>query len=214
MGVLCVAVVGVAAQWVAWRLRLPAIVLLFAAGLLAGPVLGLLHPSAGAAGAAAAAGRAGGGDRGVRGRAGARRARTAGGGRRRAAADRDRAADQFRPRRRWPRELLTGMGWGPASLYGAITVVTGPDGGAAAAALHAAEAAGGGLPEMGGDRQRPDRGGAGRDRARRCSPCRARRRRARARSVAGGVAFCRRARGRRRAADAMAVHAATRCRRC
>lgn len=36
---------GVAAQWVAWRFRLPAIVLLFALGLLFGPVLGLLHPS-------------------------------------------------------------------------------------------------------------------------------------------------------------------------
>ncbi len=40
-----VAVVGIAAQWVAWRLRLPAIVLLTATGLLLGPGLGLLHPS-------------------------------------------------------------------------------------------------------------------------------------------------------------------------
>ncbi|MCX5617535.1 sodium:proton antiporter [Bombella sp. TMW 2.2543] len=36
---------GMLAQWVAWRLRLPAIVLLFAMGLLFGPVLGWLHPS-------------------------------------------------------------------------------------------------------------------------------------------------------------------------
>lgn len=36
---------GMLAQWVAWRLRLPAIVLLFALGLLLGPVCGLLHPS-------------------------------------------------------------------------------------------------------------------------------------------------------------------------
>ncbi|MDF7674567.1 sodium:proton antiporter [Acetobacteraceae bacterium ESL0709] len=36
---------GVMAQWIAWRFRLPAIVLLFALGLLFGPVLGVLHPS-------------------------------------------------------------------------------------------------------------------------------------------------------------------------
>ncbi|PHI97269.1 sodium:proton antiporter [Parasaccharibacter apium] len=36
---------GMLAQWVAWRLRLPAIVLLFAMGLLFGPVLGWLNPS-------------------------------------------------------------------------------------------------------------------------------------------------------------------------
>ncbi|OAG73580.1 Na+/H+ antiporter [Gluconobacter japonicus] len=36
---------GMLAQWVAWRFRLPAIVLLFTMGLLFGPGLGLLHPS-------------------------------------------------------------------------------------------------------------------------------------------------------------------------
>ncbi len=36
---------GLGAQWLAWRFHLPAIVLLAAAGLLAGPVLGLLHPA-------------------------------------------------------------------------------------------------------------------------------------------------------------------------
>ncbi len=36
---------GMLAQWVAWRLRLPAIAFLFAIGFLFGPVLGLLHPS-------------------------------------------------------------------------------------------------------------------------------------------------------------------------
>ena len=36
---------GVGAQWAAWRLRVPAIVLLAAAGLLAGPVTGYLDPS-------------------------------------------------------------------------------------------------------------------------------------------------------------------------
>lgn len=37
---------GVAAQWLAWRARLPAIVLLLAAGFIAGPVTGLLDPAA------------------------------------------------------------------------------------------------------------------------------------------------------------------------
>jgi len=35
---------GIAAQWLAWRFRLPAIVLLSAAGLLAGPVFGVINP--------------------------------------------------------------------------------------------------------------------------------------------------------------------------
>ncbi len=45
VAVLCVPVLGVGAQWLAWRLRLPAIVLLFAAGLLVGPGFQVLHPS-------------------------------------------------------------------------------------------------------------------------------------------------------------------------
>jgi len=36
---------GVAAQWLAWRFRVPAIVLFTAAGILAGPVLGVLDPA-------------------------------------------------------------------------------------------------------------------------------------------------------------------------
>lgn len=36
---------GVGAQWLAWRLRLPAIVLMLAAGLLLGPVTGILIPA-------------------------------------------------------------------------------------------------------------------------------------------------------------------------
>lgn len=36
---------GVGSQWLAWRLRLPAIVLMLVAGLLAGPGFGLIHPS-------------------------------------------------------------------------------------------------------------------------------------------------------------------------
>ena len=44
IGLASVIVLGVAAQWVAWRLRFPAILLLLAAGILAGPVTGLLDP--------------------------------------------------------------------------------------------------------------------------------------------------------------------------
>lgn len=36
---------GMLSQWVAWRFRLPAIVLLFTIGLLFGPGLGIVHPS-------------------------------------------------------------------------------------------------------------------------------------------------------------------------
>ena len=36
---------GVGAQWVAWRLKVPAIVLMLAAGILAGPVFGVLDPA-------------------------------------------------------------------------------------------------------------------------------------------------------------------------
>jgi NhaP-type Na+/H+ or K+/H+ antiporter len=35
---------GIGSQWLAWRLQLPAIVLMLVAGILAGPVLGVLHP--------------------------------------------------------------------------------------------------------------------------------------------------------------------------
>ena len=41
-----VVVLGVAAQWLAWRMRIPAIVLFSLAGLLAGPVFGWVNPSA------------------------------------------------------------------------------------------------------------------------------------------------------------------------
>ncbi|MEM9494472.1 MAG: sodium:proton antiporter [Pseudomonadota bacterium] len=40
-----IGVLGVGAQWLAWRLNLPAIVLMAIAGLLAGPVLGILQPA-------------------------------------------------------------------------------------------------------------------------------------------------------------------------
>ena len=42
--VALVGVLGVGAQWVAWRFRLPAIVLMLGIGLLVGPVMGLFLP--------------------------------------------------------------------------------------------------------------------------------------------------------------------------
>jgi NhaP-type Na+/H+ or K+/H+ antiporter len=39
-----IGVLGVGAQWVAWRLQIPAIVLMLAAGIIAGPVTGVLDP--------------------------------------------------------------------------------------------------------------------------------------------------------------------------
>jgi len=39
-----IGVIGVGSQWLAWRLRLPAIVLMLVAGVLAGPVFGLIDP--------------------------------------------------------------------------------------------------------------------------------------------------------------------------
>ncbi len=41
-----IGVIGIGSQWLAWRLRLPAIVLMLAAGLLAGPGFGLIEPAA------------------------------------------------------------------------------------------------------------------------------------------------------------------------
>lgn len=46
IGIVFVVALGIGAQWLAWKLRLPAIVLLSAAGLIAGPGLGLVEPSA------------------------------------------------------------------------------------------------------------------------------------------------------------------------
>ncbi|WP_373895804.1 cation:proton antiporter [Virgibacillus sp. CBA3643] len=43
--VIFVVVLGVAAQWIAWRFRLPAIVIMSIAGLLVGPFIGLINPS-------------------------------------------------------------------------------------------------------------------------------------------------------------------------
>jgi NhaP-type Na+/H+ or K+/H+ antiporter len=41
-----VIILGIGAQWLAWRFRLPSILLLLMAGFLAGPVLGVLSPTA------------------------------------------------------------------------------------------------------------------------------------------------------------------------
>ena len=37
--------IGLGAQWVAWRLRLPAIVILLATGFLVGPVAAIVTPN-------------------------------------------------------------------------------------------------------------------------------------------------------------------------
>lgn len=44
IGIASIIVFGVGAQWLAWRLRLPAILLLLALGFLAGPVAGFIDP--------------------------------------------------------------------------------------------------------------------------------------------------------------------------
>lgn len=45
LDITTVIVLGIGAQWVAWRFRLPSILLLLIAGFLAGPVFGLLSPA-------------------------------------------------------------------------------------------------------------------------------------------------------------------------
>lgn len=44
IGLASILFLGVGAQWLAWRLRLPSILLLLAIGFLAGPITGFLHP--------------------------------------------------------------------------------------------------------------------------------------------------------------------------
>ena len=39
-----VGLLGIGAQWIAWRTGLPAIALMLIAGLIAGPATGLIHP--------------------------------------------------------------------------------------------------------------------------------------------------------------------------
>ena len=45
MAFALVGALGVGSQWLAWRLRMPSIVLMLLAGLLFGPVLGILDPA-------------------------------------------------------------------------------------------------------------------------------------------------------------------------
>ena len=45
VGLATVIVLGIGAQWIAWRLSLPGILLLLIAGFLAGPVTGFFNPN-------------------------------------------------------------------------------------------------------------------------------------------------------------------------
>ena len=45
MAFALVGALGVGSQWLAWRLRMPAIVLMLLAGIIVGPVLGIFDPS-------------------------------------------------------------------------------------------------------------------------------------------------------------------------
>lgn len=44
IGLTSVIVFGIGAQWLGWKLKLPAILLLLISGFIAGPVLGIIHP--------------------------------------------------------------------------------------------------------------------------------------------------------------------------
>jgi NhaP-type Na+/H+ or K+/H+ antiporter len=44
LGLAGIVALGIAAQWLAWRLRIPSILLLLTFGIVVGPVTGLLHP--------------------------------------------------------------------------------------------------------------------------------------------------------------------------
>ena len=46
LGIASVFVIGISAQWLAWRLRIPSILLLLFAGFIAGPITGWLDPDA------------------------------------------------------------------------------------------------------------------------------------------------------------------------
>ena len=125
IAVLCIAVAGVGAQWVAWRLALPAIVLLFAVGLIVGPGLQILRPAA----------TFGAGLQPIVGLAVAivvfegglaldvRELRAAGEGVLRLTMV---APPISLILASLAAHLVAGMAWGAALLYGAITVVTGP----------------------------------------------------------------------------------------
>ena len=44
LGLAVIVILGIMAQWLAWRFKLPAILLLLVFGFMAGPVTGLIHP--------------------------------------------------------------------------------------------------------------------------------------------------------------------------
>ncbi len=44
IGLAAIIALGIGAQWLAWRLRLPAILLLLISGVIVGPVVGLVNP--------------------------------------------------------------------------------------------------------------------------------------------------------------------------
>ena len=46
IGIASVLVLGIVAQWIAWRLKLPSILVLLTFGFLAGPITGFLHVDA------------------------------------------------------------------------------------------------------------------------------------------------------------------------
>lgn len=46
LSIALIGIVGIGAQWIAWRTGWPAIALMLAAGVICGPVLGLIHPHA------------------------------------------------------------------------------------------------------------------------------------------------------------------------
>ena len=46
LGLASIIVLGIGAEWLAWRLRLPSILLLLIFGIVAGPVIGFLNPDA------------------------------------------------------------------------------------------------------------------------------------------------------------------------
>lgn len=44
LGLALILIIGISAQWIAWRLKLPAILLLLISGIIAGPVTGIINP--------------------------------------------------------------------------------------------------------------------------------------------------------------------------
>jgi len=46
IGLISILVLGISAQWLAWRLRIPSIVILILFGFLIGPVFKILNPDA------------------------------------------------------------------------------------------------------------------------------------------------------------------------